>query len=307
LPPGVVRELLRPFFEETSVSAGVWGRAAFSAEVLAQAAITGSLLPNVSGGTGFTCTFQYASGFGFGTGFEFLTDLAIPDPKRLCERVSENVTRLVLAEVQRLANDLPPAEADLIRPAAAALRLVLPCSFRSLFSVGLNLAGTVGVNRAGSITASAAVESVLEQAQHEVLRAAIELASRQLAEYVKADAVCDRLLDLAEDDLRSIVAKLEQLRQTLEAVDSTDVHDIERWFRAILACVGAIESVVTSGLIPAPATRQFREALALLWCAGVLLERIVVDSQLGLRGSFDAQAEPPAVTGGVSTYVATRL
>src|SRR5204863_611750 len=64
--------LLEIFVDEVEVSAGVWGRASFAAEVFGEAVLAGSLLPTAAHGPGFSFSFRYGAGWGFGAGYQFV-------------------------------------------------------------------------------------------------------------------------------------------------------------------------------------------------------------------------------------------
>jgi hypothetical protein len=108
LPHNLLADLIGIVLDEFAFEAGLWGRVAFSFQLVAEAAITGSLLP-VGGNTpGFSFSFQYGMGWFYGTGYQFITNVTIPDPHRLIDRVATELCNTAIAEAERYIAGLPP-------------------------------------------------------------------------------------------------------------------------------------------------------------------------------------------------------
>src|SRR5690242_14195936 len=97
-PP--VEDLLEIFLDEVRIGAGIWGRAAFSAEIYAQAALAGSLLETPEHEAGFTFTAEYGVGWGGGAGFEFAANFGFEDPQRMMGRLADATSAAMLAEAE---------------------------------------------------------------------------------------------------------------------------------------------------------------------------------------------------------------
>jgi hypothetical protein len=296
VPAGPRYRLLEIFFEEVAVEAGLWARATFAAEVLGEATLTGSLLPNASGGPGFTYSLQYGAGFGYGTGFEFRTNFGIEDPRRLLDRLtSATTTELILAEVNRYVGQLPPDQAGAARKAVAVLRTLLPLAMRSTFQLGINLASTDAAHQ--RTVAASMVESVVREAQEQLLRAAVDIAVGQLGRLLGVPTTATALLTLGEDGRNRAIDDLLALRKQLELL-------------ALVACLPPLEDLLAIGALPPAVTDECRRALALFWSAATLVNRVLswVDDPAHSAGElFGVTPVAMPANSTIAAYVASRI
>ena len=160
--PGAFGRLLEIFFEETAIQAGLWARAAFAAQVLGEATLAGSLTPGPGREAGFTFSARYGAGLGYGAGVDFVANLAVEDPRRLLDRMADELTAVVLAEVDALVETVDaPAE---IERAVGAARIILPAATRTFANLGFTLARTA-VDQHQPAGTTAVVEAFASQAQ----------------------------------------------------------------------------------------------------------------------------------------------
>jgi hypothetical protein len=309
VPAGPMDRLLEIFFDEVAVEAGLWARATFAAEVLGEATLTGSLLPSASGGPGFTYSLQYGAGFGYGTGFEFRTNFGIEDPRRLLNRMSATTTELILAEVGRYVGQLPPDQARAAQKAVGVLRTLLPLAMRSTFQLGLDLASTDSAGQR-SVAAASMVESVVREAQEQLLRAAVGIAVGQLGRLLGAPTTATALLTLGEDGRNRAIDDLLALRKQLELLASVQVTEVDHWLAALVACLPPLEDLLSIGALPPAVTDECRKALALFWSAATLVNRVLSWVDDPARGAGELFGVTP-VTGPdnstIAAYVARRI
>ena len=128
---GPLRELCDIFLEEAVVEAGLWARAAFAAEMVAEATLTGSLVSSGSGSPGFSFSAEYGMGLLYGSGASFLANIGFTDPRRLLNRLSDRLTALVVAEAERHVATLSGPDRDAAAEALTILRILLPLAGRS--------------------------------------------------------------------------------------------------------------------------------------------------------------------------------
>jgi hypothetical protein len=309
VPAGPMDRLLEIFFDEVAVEAGLWARATFAAEVLGEATLTGSLLPNASGGPGFTYSLQYGAGFGYGTGFEFRTNFGIEEPRRLLDRMSATTTELILAEVNRYVGQLSPDQARAARKAVGVLRTLLPLAMRSTFQLGIDLAGTDSAGQR-SVAAASMVKSVVREAQEQLLRAAVDIAVGQLGRLLGTPTTTQAFLKLAPAKLYRAMADFDTLRKQFEQLTSVQVTEVDRWLAALVACLPPLEDLLAIGALPPAVTDECRKALALFWSAATLVNRVVSwvdDPARGAGELFGATPVAVPANSTIAAYVASRI
>jgi Lamin Tail Domain len=305
--PAVMGRLLDIFFEETAIEAGLWARAAFAAEVLGEVRLAGSLLSSPGREAGFTFSARYGAGFGYGTGMDFVANLAVEDPRRLLDRMAEELTALVLSEADALLED--PDTSPGAWPATAIGRVVLPASMRTLTHLGFSLAQTA-VGQQRSAATRAVIEAIASQAQEVVLSTLFELAADLLGEHLSAQDVVGALADLDFADRSDAVSALTELRERLADLNDLEPADVEAWLITMLSVVKAAEQVLALGILPAATLPDLQRGLALMWTSGTLANRVAGWLRNPARGAADLfGASPAAVPDNSSTaaYVAGQL
>lgn len=276
VPDGPMTELLGIFLDEVVVEAGVWARASFSAQVLGEAAITGTLNPNAPGGPGFTAVARYALGWGAGAGIDIMANVGIEDPRRLLDRLGRHSAAILVREARAGADRLDPPASVMLRGSVPVLDLLLPLAMGTAFQVGFDLATAEGPEARDRAT-RAVVRSFVEQAQRQLLRGLVSVALEQLAAGFGADdlvTVATTMPDAARD---ALVDGLVRLRDDLAALDELPDDDLATWVDGALRCVDAADEVVVAlaPVVPAALARDLQRGLATLWAAGTLLRRVV--------------------------------
>ncbi len=273
VPAGPMERMLEIFLEEVEIEAGLWARAAFAAQIFGEATLTGSLLGSPGMPAGFTFSLQYGIGWIYGTGYQFLTNINIENPRRLLDRLADNLADLALQEVDRHVSRLSEDEAARLEPAVAAVRVLLPLATRSSFQLGVDLA-SASANRSDQAVSSF-VDSVVREAQYLLLRAALELAANEISKLLAHSSLQQRLAELDEDELDAAIRSLYAVRDGVKELPTIDVADVGRWMPLFVGILPAFEGFLTNVMPPADFVQECRSALAIGWAAGVLLERIV--------------------------------
>jgi hypothetical protein len=271
---GPMRELCDIFLDEATLEAGVWARAAFAAELLAEATLTGSLVPSEDGRIGFSFSAQYAAGIGFGSGVTFLTNVGFQDPRRLLDRLADRLTNLVLAEADGFVATLSGAARDEATRARALLRLVLPLAGRAAFELGAELASTPEAAHVAT-AARRIVGSFLDEARSLVLRQVLDLALSKLTAVFEDPVLVDGFEALGVDDRERALQHLGAIRDSLMALEGAEPSQGVGWLTAIAALLDPAEALIELGIVGGGDRQRWEEALSWLWAAAVLLERVV--------------------------------
>ena len=271
---GPMRELCEIFLDEVVVEAGVWARAAFAAEIVAEAALTGSLLGTSDGGApGFSFSARYGVGYAYGAGVDFLTNVGVDDPHRLLNRLSDRLTSHVVAAAEAHVRGLTGTNRRNANEALAYLRILLPLAGRGAFEVGMRLAqsATEDAQREAS---RAIVESFVAEAQEFLLRAVFDLGLAEVRALWTGDSLADAYGALGAPARSRVVRDLGALRAALLVLDAQEHAAVADWVAALVGCLEPAEALIEDGLLAGQAARQCERALALAWSAGVLLSRV---------------------------------
>jgi Lamin Tail Domain len=290
-----IAELLDVFFEEFAIGAGVWGRAAFSAEIVGEALVAGSLLPGADGGAGFSASVEWGAGFGFGAGAEFVTNFGLQDPRRFVERMSETITARTLAEAEAFMGGLAESERQAARPALAMLRTILPVASRMAFQLGLDLRSTaLGAQRERA--AATAVEAFVSRAQQMLLDALLEIALQALADVLGRNSIVARIADMTPRQRARALEAAISLRERIEAFAQLSLAAPQAWIDALLAALAAIDDLADAGLLPPDVEAEVGEALGMAWACGTLADRALTwfaDPNRAVASIFDPALQVP--------------
>lgn len=271
LGPGPLADALDVFLEEAVIEAGFWARAAFAAEILGEATLTGSLLPEAKDGPGFSFVVQYGAGFGYGTGKEFQVNIGLEDPRRFVGRLADLFTGILLREAEKVIPSLPEAARGPAREAIPKLKVMLPLATRSAFEAGVALASGPAD---GSTATRSVAESFGREAQEVVLRAVLDFATEALLDAFQGNQLADAWVALPDQKREAVKEELRTLVTALEALDGVDPADVDRWLPASLAAVGPMGSLLDLGLLPRHAEGLFRDAMAYFLASATLVERL---------------------------------
>lgn len=295
---GPLERLLDIFLEEAVAEAGVWGRVSFSAEAYGEMIVAGSLLPAALGGAGFTLSAQFGAGVGLGAGAQFLANIGFEDPARLLERLADTTAELILAEAERYLVGLGTSEAPAVQQALDLARILVPLASKSVFRLGLELvhSGPDGPVRA----AQAIADSFVRQAQEIVLNAVGDLAFRKLGELLDTAGVTNHLANFGADQREQVGTILEDLRDDLVGLGSTDWLDVDVWLPSLTQCFETFDGLLAIGILPDDVTEGLRRPLATVWSAALVAQRII---SLGRTAAGGRPEEDPLGTAPLSTPV----
>src|SRR5439155_9191062 len=98
---GVWADLTDIFFDQAELSAGIWAKASFSAEVIGRAAVYGTLLPSEGADAGFTVVLDCAAGLTAGAGMGFVHNIGLRDAQQLLNRLSDCCASAIEDELER--------------------------------------------------------------------------------------------------------------------------------------------------------------------------------------------------------------
>jgi hypothetical protein len=302
---GPMRELCDIFLEEAALEAGVWARAAFAAELLAEATLTGSLVPSQDGRAGFSFSVQYAAGVGFGSGVTFLANIGFQDPRRLLDRLSDRLASLVLAEADRYVDGLSGAARDEAARALAFLRLLLPLAGRAAFELGAELAATPEAAHAAT-AARRIIGGFIDQARGLLLQQVLDLAVARLTAVLGEPSLVDAFQALDSHQQEQALQQLVAVRDALVTLDGLAPAEGARWLTAILALLEPAEALTELGIVQGTQRQDWEDGLAWLWAAGVVLRR-VLEWAAGDPGQAGALFGPQPVPTLDNSLIAARV
>src|SRR6266567_1947395 len=300
-------QLLDVFLDELVIEAGIWGRASFAAELYGEALLAGSLMRAASGGPGFTFSTRWGAGLGVGSGVHFLANLGVEDPARLLDRMAATIAELILDEARDYVDSLPPTEAAALAPVTAVAGVLVSLATRLLFRLGGQLAGT---EHAAADTAGSVVGSFVRQGQHALLAGLGDWSFRTLGELLAGTGAQRAVFDLDEDrraQLKLVVEDLSARAATLEA--RSPVAGIDAWLLDLLDCLGPLDALVGTGVLPHDVEDVCHRAVGIAWAAGVLTHRVLQLAQgtAPPGASFGATPAHAPAGGSIPARVAKRV
>jgi hypothetical protein len=309
---GIWLELLELFLAELTVSAGIWAGVSFSAEVYGRAYLVGNLVETADGSSpGFTFEAGYGAGWGHGQGYEFLANLGLTDPARLLNRLSDEIAAAMGQQLSALASSLPAGEAAAAQAALPYLQLVLPLASRAAFEAGVALAGAGGQSPEQATVA--VVQSFARQAQQWLLGQFTEVGLAAIKNYIH-EHILPSVAPLGEPQLENALAAIAKAREQLQELDQAAPGEGEDWLEAALGAADALMALLDSELIPKRAANKWRQDVALLWSAAILVSTVVEWGTSVVAAGGDPAANPfegslpnLSASGEIEAYVASHI
>jgi hypothetical protein len=304
-------ELLEIFFDEVTVEAGMWGRASFAAQLMAEATVVGNFV-TLRDGTppGIQCSARAAAGFGFGAGYDFVANLGIDDPRRLLSRLGDRILTELDHALTDLVQDLPGDQAEAAAVGLTLTRLIFPLAVRAAIDAGFDLAEvtpqSVAAGGAGQRTVVAVVDAVVHEAQVYLLRALFELGATRLAAALGSDDLVTALQGLAAQARAEVVESLRQLDQAIDTIEAATAQpSLEAWLSSVVAFLEPAERVVTLAGMTGADREAVEAGLALLWSSAVLLKHCLT-TPVGqwLTAELAESRDGSAVAARVATEIA---
>lgn len=299
-------DLAEIFLTEIKISAGLWANAAVSVQLLAEAAIVGSFLRTPGAEPGFTCSFQYAAGYGYGAGINFRTNFGLANPPRLIDRLSNQFVLIIEREIQSVLPQLTEAERVAAQHALPLLRVVLPLVFRTIYEQGKALAGSS--TEVESSASSSLLHGLIQEAQEALAGQVFELAISKLNDLLGQTAIGEAIRAMSNEDASRTVADLLRIRSRIIELSDLDSSSAS-WLQVILDLLDAF-SALSNSLI-APSDREtWNDYLALGWSAAVIVTELVdwVNAPEGTERSLDLKA-PAALPSSraIPAHIASRV
>jgi hypothetical protein len=289
------RGLAKIFLDEFKLSAGIWGVASFSAELVAEAALVGHLIPVGGVEPGFTCSFQYAAGWGGGAGYDFKVNFGLTNPARLFDRLGIHTADLIERELRVRIPQLP-SQAERALP---YVRLLLPLAYQAAFGYGAALAEAA---RTGATPNGRAVTDIfLRHARTLVVQALLDLALGYAEQSLAHPETKARVAALTGDAASRAGDALKKVEDAFAEVRKDD-SSLDDWFKFVLALLDAL--IGAEPYLAAAQEPRWNDTLALIWAAAVVIRR--------LTAGRDANEVPPTAAtapapGAVAVYVAGQL
>jgi hypothetical protein len=281
-------------------------KAAAAAMAYANLVATGTFIKRGNRQPGFTIAAEAGVGLKAGAGFRVIARLGVDDPRRLVRRTID----VAVDETLTALHALVPAEArPIVREASAPLKIGL----RSAFELGAALAENSGAFSAadGGKLALRLVQVGLEEMQRLVLERAVEFASRQVVDALRAVNFNNATWVAALTQRQALANRLRALpEEPFEATDANRTY----WRDVVLDAIALLASLSRSGSV-AP---EIAEALSTIWAGAQLLmksvERISVAQArvsvigappVGTTAAFngDLPAAPPVVVSHINSIV----
>ena len=294
------------FLGHVDIRAGVWAHAGVSAQLDAEAYMTGTLWPPDQ--AGFTCKVRFALGFEYGYGFDFIANFVIRDPGTLLRRLSDCLSQMVLDEAKRYVASLPETDPR-TRPAAAALpylELLLPTFSRCLFQIGVQLADDRKAANHREDATAAIVGAFLHESQSLVLRAVADAVLGRIAMAFPMNVMLQKVAGLTDDQKSQVIVDVVMLRNTFWSLsaEGLSVHEV---LDRVAYCVGPLQDLVELGVFDGD-REALLEAAGLLWTATALAAHIAgwVEDAVDEDQPGASPAPIPLPNGPIAAWVAAR-
>ena len=282
---GPLRELCDIFLEEAVVEAGLWARAAFAAEIVAETTLTGSLVSSGPRGPGFSFSAEYGMGLLYGSGASFLTNIGFVDPRRLLNRLSDRLTALVVVEAERYVATLSGPDRDAAAEALTILRILLPLAGRSAYELGVLLAGPLPQKQKDA-AARSVVRSFVGEAQELLLRHIFDLGLTKVRELLGGESTRTTFEGFTGETQDRVRSDLLVLKDAVVRLDTLEHARASEWLAAVVACLEATEALVEHGLFAGTVADEIKHGLALAWSAAVLLDRAAAWAEQAAGGDL---------------------
>jgi hypothetical protein len=264
-------DLAEIFLTEIEIGAGLWANAMVTVQFLAEAAIVGSFVEAPGVKPGFTCSFQYAAGYGYGAGINFRVNFGLSNPGRLLDRLANQLVAIIEDEIQAVLPQLNDMERTAVQAALPLLRMVLPAVFRVLYEEGKALARPAVDKQASASTSI--VQGFIRQAQEALARQLFSLAVDQLNRLLQKSGLGDSLGALSEDDVRRVFSALLEARSATVRLAELDISTAN-WLPVTLDLLDAL-SALSTFVIPESDKDAWNDYLALGWAAVVILNQLL--------------------------------
>lgn len=306
LGEGLLVDLLDIFLDETEIGAGVWARAAFAAELVGEASLTGSLLPTGDQPAGVSFALRYGAGVAYGAGANVVAQFGFADSRRLLRRTSDRVTSGVVTAARTYAGSLGVADEPAAREAVGVLRLLVPLATRSAFELGSALASAQDGDHAAA-AAEAVGRSFVSCAQATLLQGVLDVVLAEIDALLGGVPLIDAYLALDESDRVRALDALNGVADALATVVSLEEPDAAVLIDAFMECVAALWDIGEIGLVPAADRDRFEHVTAVVYAAAVAAERVALVAEGQASVLFDSSPARTAGSGAVVAFVATAV
>lgn len=298
---GTWLELVDIFLTELSFGAGLWGKVAFAAEAVGEAALVGNLLGE---NPGFTCSFQFAAGYGAGAGMDFKVNFGLANPPRFFDRMAERLLLIIEREVRAAFIVLNSDEEALSREALSVLRLALPLAYRAIFDIGVTLAPPSAPSAAAA--SGTLARSFIREGQALLSRALFDLALRTLNDLLGDENLAAKPGTLTAAEADSTQRALASLRDSLHTLISGETP-AEGWLPTLALVLDQCSDL--EKLIPDDQREKWKDRLALAWAAGVMITRTTQGPSPAGKGVTPFGNSPVDLpsAGPISKHVSSRI
>lgn len=291
--PGPLGDLLEIFLDELNVDCGVYAHGGVCAQLVGEAELTGRLLP-VSN-AGFSFNMQFAAGWYYGYGVDYVANFSFSDTRRMLARTSTVTSNLLLAEADAHIAGLPPASAEPARAAMPYLRVLLPAATRALFELGAQLA-TSEPQEHSRVAVRSILDSLFAQAQQMVLDALLDLAAARIDAWLSSIGIDERFLHMALAARQAVLEDLTNLADAVEDLTTRTLAQPADWVEAVVALLSPLERLATSSLMP----DDIRPTIDYVWAATRLVEGVVTwATGAGHRPDPFGSTDPVDIAGAV--------
>lgn len=296
--PGPGGDLVAILLDEFQLSAGLWAKAAFAAELHAQAVLAGSL---VGDNPGFTFSFEAAAGIGASAGVSFLLNAGFADPDALVRRLASRLAEAV--------TDLLPEATPAERRIKAAVHIVLPGLLGATLTAGRQLATARTEETARALAGGAMMGSAISRSIEVLFKAALDIAFDELRAVLNDSPIVAAMATVT--DKPAALDAVGRLGAALSALDDPACTAPPRLFEAVLGVVGAVEDLITLPGLPTDIGESVTPKLATLWATAAIIDGVVANatatgsspaSLLNGAPSADPGARLRQVYGGEVTY-----
>jgi hypothetical protein len=276
---GMPAQLLRVLLEQVDISAGVYAKAAFSAEAYANVVITGTALNDPQRGLkpGFNISAGAGAGLSAGAGFEVLASIGIKSFPNLVARTADVLIDEVIG---RIARSLPASEKN-VGDVLQAARIPLKLAIRLTYELGAQLAKGVTHDQSGQDSiANRVVQVCLEELQRATLEGMLRAGMNEVQSLIDALSRSANVWSACRAERLALAARLDAAPDELFTIDAMS-------FWAEVAKAAAALGAKAANSIPGVVS-----SCAVLWCAAQLAE-VVGSRATQAEGHVSVIGKPP--------------
>lgn len=305
---GVWLKLWDVFVTHANIEAGIWAKAAFAAEIGAEAVLAGNLLNTQDTSPGFTFSTKCGAGLGFTSGYHLITNFNFDSPQLLLDNISSIIINALNTEAQTYRKTLSPSDATLLDEAMMIASIAVPITTRTAYEIGVAL--TSNATNSTELALRSIVRSFIREGQEFLLRAITTAAFRFISKELNLPSLVTALKALTGDPHDAAVGGLLQLFSMVSKLETASFENPQSWVGIASGSCDAFMNFLGTNLITD--TEEWKRRVAHIWVAAVLGQGVIKWIEDPNRASmtnaiFDNTPADSANNSPVAQYVASKI